>query len=267
MNVQRSLPLLTILMISTLLFTGCPTNINEPVDHKDPIGIYNGDGSWPEFSTAIAAALDSLGRDIQFFDEGDAQSGLDGFSTVVFGGGDPLEMAAALGYTGRENVERLIYDGGAFLGLGGGAYLAADTLVYDGIGSMGNPPIGLFSGRADGPIPTLAPSGNHVLALLDLTDNTFDPEFVQSIQSLYKGGPEWQIGSPVYGEIAKFVQTGGSAGVIFSLGFGRVALLSFHPEIEENNPRDGTTFGDELFDPESEWFFLEAIIRWCLQEI
>ncbi len=267
MSITRLLPLLIISMTSVLLFTGCPTDINEPVDHSDPIGIYNGAGTWPEFTTAIAAALDSLGRDIQFFDEGDAQTGLDGFSMVVFGGGDPLEMAAALGFTGRENVKQLIYDGGAYFGLGGGSYLASDTLVFDGVGSMENPPIGLYSGRAVGPITTLAPPGNHVLALIELTNNTFDPEFIESIQSLYRGGPEWQIDSPIYGEVARFVQTGGSAGVIFSLGFGRVALLSFHPEIEENDQRDGTTFGNDLFDPESEWFLIRTVTQWCLQEI
>jgi Biotin-protein ligase, N terminal len=266
MTMLRSLFVSTLLVSSLLLFVGCPTDIDDPVDHNDPIGIYNGDGSWSEFSTAVAAALDSLGRDIEFFDETDAQSGLDGLSMVVFSGGDPLQMAAALGFTGRENIKQLVRDGGGFLGLGGGAYLAADTLVYNEIGSIGSPPIGLYDGWAYGPITTLAPAGTYSMALVALTDTDFDPTFIESIQSMYRGGPEWQIGSPVHYEIAKFVQTGGSAGVIFSLGFGRVALLSFHPEIEEDNPRDGTAFGDDLEDPESEWFLVRTVTEWCLRE-
>ncbi|GBE30529.1 hypothetical protein BMS3Bbin04_01564 [bacterium BMS3Bbin04] len=262
----RTVSLILLLVGSSLLLTGCPTGGEDPVDRTDPIGVYNGTGVWSEFAGAVNAALDSLGRDVEYFDESDAQNGLEGYSMVVFGGGDPRQMASALGFTGRENILHLVESGGGFLGLGGGAYLAADTMIYNGVGSGSSPPIGLFNGQAIGPIETIAPFGTYDMTLVSITDTQFDPDLKGIIHSLYRGGPAWLIASPPAEEIAHFIQNDQSAGVIFNLGFGRVALLAFHPEIDENNPRDGTTFGDDLVDPESEWFLLRSTTEWCLRE-
>ncbi|MCB2213717.1 hypothetical protein KQI52_16530 [bacterium] len=261
-----TLMLLVVLALCVLVLAACDENDDGIVDPEGTIAIYNGTGAWPDFAQAVAAALDTLGYDTQFITESDAQSGLDGFSVVIIGGGEPLEIASALSFTGTAKIRQLVSSGGGFIGLGNGAYLAADSLVYEGVGSLGSPPIGLYEGTAHGPITALAPNEAHSMALVTITNTGFDPELVGSISSLYRGGPDFQINSPVYGEIARYVQVSASAGVYFELGFGRVSLLSFHPEIEEDSPSDGTTFGDDLDDPDSELFLIRMMTEWCLRQ-
>lgn len=267
MNWKRLSFVMVMLIVSSLYLTSCITDTEDPVDRTNPIGVYNGQGAWQEFAGAVKAALDTLGRDTEFFTEDDAQSGLDAYSMVVFGGGNPLQMAGALGFTGQQNVRKLVETGGGFLGIGGGAYLAADTMIYNGIGSgTTSSPIGLFQGFASGPVEELAPFGTYRMALVTITNTTFDPDLRGTINSLYQGGPEWLVVAPTFEEIAHFEQNDGSAGIIFNLAFGRVGLLAFHPEIEEGDPRDGTSFGDDLLDPESEWFLVRTAVEWCLRE-
>ncbi|MBS1261860.1 MAG: hypothetical protein MAG453_01195 [Calditrichaeota bacterium] len=250
-----------------LALAGCGGNGGGgPSGESGLIGIYSGAGAWPDFAGAVDAALDTLGRDTEFFTEADAQSGLSSYALIVFPGGDPLAMVGALGFTGRENVRLAVGNGAGYIGLGGGAYLAADTLVYDGSGSTNVKPFALFEGSAFGPITSIAPAGSYAQTLVDVLDTRFDPELTGSFQSLYRGGPEWLIEAGSYTSIARYTQTGNTAGVTFEHGLGRVALLSFHPEIEEGDDRDETTFGDDLDDPDSEWFLLRAVAEWCLRE-
>jgi hypothetical protein len=41
-------------------------------------------------------------------------------------------------------------------------------------------------------------------------------------------------------------------------------LSSPHPEIEEGDARDGTTFQDGLNDTDSEWGLMKVIARWLI---
>jgi len=55
------------------------------------------------------------------------------------------------------------------------------------------------------------------------------------------------------------------AGMIaFNYGQGTVFLSSPHPEYEEGSDQDGTIFGDELADPESEWDILLRVSTWLV---
>ncbi|HLU48446.1 MAG TPA: succinylglutamate desuccinylase/aspartoacylase family protein, partial [Planctomycetota bacterium] len=55
--------------------------------------------------------------------------GLDGFDAIVVAGGRASVMGRAIGISGREAIERFVRGGGAFVGIGAGAYLA--TREYD----------------------------------------------------------------------------------------------------------------------------------------
>ncbi|MFW9935250.1 MAG: hypothetical protein ACFFDU_07080, partial [Candidatus Thorarchaeota archaeon] len=52
--------------------------------------------------------------------------------------------------------------------------------------------------------------------------------------------------------------------VTFRYGLGVVFLSSPHPEIEEGDSRDETTFQDGLNDPDSEWGLMRVIARWLI---
>lgn len=254
------------LVAVSVLLAGCGADETDPIDYTNVIGVYNGDGAYDDHVDAMLAALDSLGRDAETFSAEDAQRGLDDFAMVIFGAGNPRIMVDVIGFTGRQNVRRLVDRGGGYLGLGAGAYLAADTLIYDGTGSAGSLPFSLFRGVAVGPINALAPVNESSMAVITLTDGRFDPDLLGGIASLYRGGPEWVVADPPYTPMAIFEQTGGEAGLSFPFGFGRVALVAFHPEIDEDNPRDGTSVGDQFDDPESEWFMIARLVEWCMRE-
>jgi hypothetical protein len=53
---------------------------------------------------------------------------------------------------------------------------------------------------------------------------------------------------------------------ILTLGFGqgRVFLIGTHPEIEEDDDRDGTDFADELNDEGTDWDLMRNAVDWCL---
>ncbi|MDP8208217.1 MAG: hypothetical protein P9L92_16240 [Candidatus Electryonea clarkiae] len=45
-----------------------------------------------------------------------------------------------------------------------------------------------------------------------------------------------------------------------------IAVISVQPEIEENDNRNGSNFGQELSDPESDWPWLLTITEWVFRE-
>ena len=46
----------------------------------------------------------------------------------------------------------------------------------------------------------------------------------------------------------------------------RVFLIGTHPEIEEDSNRDEVTFGGELNDEGSEWYIMQKVVFWLLEE-
>jgi hypothetical protein len=57
-----------------------------------------------------------------------------------------------------------------------------------------------------------------------------------------------------------------TAMLAFEYSLGRVFLIGTHPEIEEDSNRDEVTFGDELNDEGSEWYIMQKVVFWLLEE-
>jgi hypothetical protein len=64
--------------------------------------------------------------------------------------------------------------------------------------------------------------------------------------------------------LATYAVNGKPAVVAYSAGKGRVFLSGVHPEFEEGSDRDGVTWDDDLFDPESEWPLMRKAVKWVL---
>jgi hypothetical protein len=47
---------------------------------------------------------------------------------------------------------------------------------------------------------------------------------------------------------------------------GTVFLSTLHPEFEENDSRDNSTFLDSLDDPDSEWDLMLSVSKWLIEE-
>lgn len=254
------------LLAAVLLLVGCKTGTNGPKGPTKRIAVYNGSGVNPASATATKAALEADGRSVDLLDEGQVQAGLNDYGLVVLPNGNPLDMADALGYTGREQIRSVVTDGGGFIGIGGGAYLAADSMSYRGSGSL-TTPIGFFHGLASGPIASLSTTG-YLLTGVALEDQRFDTSGNTTLQVMYDGGPALQYFEALdVSTVGRFTLTSGSAIDIFEAGMGRVALSAVDLEIEENDDRDGTSYGSDLVDPESDWFVLQRLVSWCFREV
>ena len=281
-------PLVT---VSFMLISGCgDTGMRAPSEIVD-VAVYTGSGAWDASVTASLAALEQAGYSTGRLDLPALLSGgLDGFRVLLIPGGDPRDYSTDLGPVGRGRIRGFVFSGGGFIGLGGGAAVAdADSGSWSGIG--------LFSGDARWPIERIAPYPEYTITEVNLVDpaHPVGRGGRESYWTLYRWGPEfifpethsWTVETPFYsikmaGErnsievvdvnetdfvVYRYALTETPAAVTLEFGAGRVFLCGFQPEIEENDPRDGTDFGSELNDPDTEWDIIERVVRFCLWEI
>ena len=254
-----------LMVLLGLLVAGCGDSPSDPSGPTRRIAVYNGSGADSEFATAVKNALEDDGRVVDLVDEAQIQTSLADYGLVIISSGNPIDISDALGYTGRQRIQGLVNAGGGFLALGSGAYLVGDSISFHGSGSI-TPGIEFYHGLSKGPIASLASSG-HVLAAVAITDVEFDPGSSTAFETMYNEGPEFLVEEslPII-TIARYTANNLIAAMGFEYGPGRVAVASFNPEIEENDDRDGTNFGSDLVDPDSEWFFLQTLVAYCFRE-
>lgn len=246
---------------------GCSSGCGDIASTGDRIGIYYGTGAQTASATAIKLCLEAAGRDqVDLLTEAEIQSSLDDYRLLIIGGGDPIEILDALGYTGRERVKSMVSSGGSYIGIGAGAYLSGDSMVVNNFGQSAEP-FGFFRGTASGPIPGLPVPPNYYMTSVDLTDSVLEPTGILSLSLLYYGGPSFSIIDPPDAvSIGTLTGLSLSAGLRFEYNFGRVLVTNVHPEFEENDSTDGTSFASDQDDPESDWFWLQAMVEWVLRE-
>ncbi|HEB84566.1 MAG TPA: hypothetical protein ENI92_06145 [Bacteroidetes bacterium] len=257
--------LLAAMFLCLPAWTGCDRSGTDsnPVNLRSRAAVYNGAGAWEVSAIAVAAALEDAGREVDLVGEQAAQQSLDDYRVFIVPDGDPEEMADAFGETGRSRIAELVRSGGGYLGIGGGAYLAGDSMTVRRT-LYGGKLLSLYEGSAAGPLDELAPDA---MTLISPDDPRFNTLGLSTLQVLYRDGPRWTIHAPSTAqEIARFIAVDAPAGVVLEAGFGRVALLAVQPEIEENSDRDGGDWGDALEDGESDWFWLQAIVDWLYRE-
>src|SRR3989344_6541619 len=130
----------------------------------------------------------------------------------------------------------------------------------------------MFDGDCIGPIPEIAPWPNYVMTTMNISQlhpaNVYEPA---QRDVLYYGEPYF-VAHPGQ-EMQTFASwivpanpvANGKPGIIgFNYGQGRILLVGPHPEIEEDDSRDGTNFAEELSDgPDgSDWPFLWTAVDW-----
>jgi putative intracellular protease/amidase len=101
------------------------------------VALFNDDGA---FGLGIPRITEQLGRtsDIKVTKVSGkeiASGVLKDFDVVIFSGGSGSKEAAAIGETGREEVRRLVREGGGYVGICAGAYLACTGFSW-GVGVL-----------------------------------------------------------------------------------------------------------------------------------
>ncbi len=228
------------------------------------VGIY-GTGVWTAGIVALEHFLDWKGLTHERFAADDANT-LDlseYYETIVIPGGDFFGYETNLDENGEAHVRDFVSGGGGYLGICGGGYFAADSVVFNG--TAYDFPLDLFDGVATGPLVDITTT--YTMTSIDLNQanpvNEYQPP---SIVTLYSGG------SAFYPHAGAWIDTVGTyadhnddcATVSFFYGDGRVVLMGPHPEIEEDSDRDGTVYGEELDDQGSDWGFLWSVMDWVM---
>jgi glutamine amidotransferase-like uncharacterized protein len=189
----------------------------------------------------------------------------DFYRAIYFPGGDADYYNADINSTGIQNIQEMIADGGAYIGICAGAEFACDKLVWQGV--TYNYPLNLFQGEAIGPIDDLAVWPSYAMTTLTMNlGNEINQFGSENEDMLYWGGSIFNpYTNTEFDTIATFDGFYDRPAIInFSYGNGRVLLISPHPEIEENSDRDSTNVAQELDDNGSDWNFLWTATDWLL---
>lgn len=115
------------LFLATALFL--PTTQAKPV----AVGIYTGPGVFGAGPGALATVFAKESKKYTttiFGQEAFQSSDLADFDVLIFPGGSGSKQAAGIGEDGREKIRKFVADGGIYVGICGGCYLACENFSW-----------------------------------------------------------------------------------------------------------------------------------------
>lgn len=243
-----------------------PPGGDDPTAELNAVALYDDHGCWQESVLALERLLRWMDLGVTRVDARSIRErGLAGFSILCVPGGDMYRYSRDLGSDGIGRIREFVASGGGYIGICGGAYFAGSSCVWRGR-ALPIEPLRLYEGTAEGPWDALAAYPGYGLCALWVTDpsHPITRDLTGSFQVLYYWGPSLspRAGSSV-SILARYESIDQPAMLAFDYGRGRVFLVGTHPEIEENDARDGHDFASELADPDSEWDLLRNAVHWC----
>jgi hypothetical protein len=237
--------------------------------------IYTGPGTWEPSITAFENFLNWKGLTWEEIGKNDVNDGsfLGLYSSFYMPGGWAGDYNKHIRSSGDQNIRDFISNGGSYYGVSAGAFYACDHTIWEG--NNYNYPSNIFGGDCIGPIDEIAPWPNYVMTTVNMNlnhpANVYEPA---QRDGMYYGegwfepypGQEMQVFANWI--VPSNPQADGTPAMIgFNYGQGRVVLTGPHFEIEEDDTRDGTNFGEELSDgPDgSDWPLLWTTVDWMRQ--
>lgn len=234
------------------------------------------DGAWSDGVTAFEHFLQWKGLTFNRVDAAYLQKNTlkDIFKVIYFPGGDSDSVEYDIGDTGLDQVRDFVGAGGGYLGICAGAELACKRLIWDG--DTYERKLGLFDGTAVGPIKKIINYPQYKMSTFTMKQgheiNQFQGKFGNGSSAykediLYYGGSYYRANKGFkYETLATYDAYYDSAAVLcFPYLQGRVVFSSPHPEMEEDDTRDGVSFGDNLSDKGSDWHFLWTAMDWLMK--
>jgi glutamine amidotransferase-like uncharacterized protein len=217
--------------------------------------IYLDDGALAHGAFALMNMFDWMNATTAYIDaEEIIDSALDNYDILVFPGGSTAAYNSELGAVGRAEITEFVASGGSYFGICGGAMLGTHTTGF-----------GLFNGFYSAPVAGLDTylmdlAVNRSSTGPDLSD---EPENYTTMYwgSAYFYGDGMSEAIP----IMTYPDSGQAVMIACRYELGTVYLSSPHPEYEEGDERDGTSFCDELNDPDSEWGLLLKVSIWLVE--
>jgi glutamine amidotransferase-like uncharacterized protein len=270
MNLKKNLFILSLLTL-TISFS----IINVSALNAD-FAIYSGSGTWEPSKTAFKNFLEYKGLSWQEVNKNDInrKNLIGNYRGLFMPGGWAGDYNRDIKSAGDQHIRDFINQGGAYIGMSAGAFYACDVTIWEG--NVYNYPSNIFDGDCIGPIEEIAPWPDYTMTTMNINlnhpSNLYEPA---QRDVLYYGEPYFV---PNSGQEMLTIATwivpsnptiDNTPGIIsFNYGQGRVALFGPHPEIEEDDNRDGTNFADELSDgPDgSDWPLIWTTVDWILKD-
>lgn len=254
-----------LLLASSMLVVeaGKPGDDPQPRGAVAQVAIYTGAGTWDDGIVAFENFLDWKGITWGEVGYKDINNGaLSGYDVVYFPGGDAYQYKK---WVDEPYVQTFVNNGGGYLGICAGAYFACDRIDWEG--DTYEYYLDLYMGIGYGAIDPIVPWADYDMSWY--TMNLANPlcQWEPSQQyGMYYGGPAFY---PDAGQSQDVICTydeyyNDAAAINFEYGSGHVALFGPHFEIEEDDTRDGTTFGDEFDDLGTDWTILWTTMDYLL---
>jgi glutamine amidotransferase-like uncharacterized protein len=209
------------------------------------IALYADRGTWEGSLTACEAMFTWMGYSVVLVDAEDIRNRvLDTAAVLCILGGNMYQYAQDLTAEGIQSIREFIQDGGGYVGICGGAYLAAEHITWRGL-SLPQSPLALFSGAAQSPLPEIAGYPHHTMCFL-ICEESLVPADTEAVWMLYYGGPGFIVDDETTVTVLGRYEEGNMPAILrFPMGEGKCFLIGTPPEIEEDCVRDGSSFGDE----------------------
>lgn len=210
------------------------------------IGVYADAGAWHPGVRSLVEILEANGVGCRLLDSrGVRPKQLQKLKALVLPGGWAPSQWAALGTDGLAAIEAYVESGGRCLGVCAGAYLVSREVVWEG--TVHPYPLGLFDGRAEGPVTSLAPwpKSSPVAVTLTEAGRRWGLPPATEEPCLYLGGPRFLGGSGV--EVLARYPDGSAAVVSQKSGRGEVVLSGVHFERPPPGSSDEKAPGPGVF--------------------
>ena len=231
--------------------------------------VYIDDGCWDAGLIAFEKFLEFKNIEYDFINAESVRNGYltnEKYAFIFISGGDANVYFNNLGMRGINKIRNFVAKGGAYLGICAGAYLASDSVIWQGIEI--DAALSLFDGTAVGPLNEIIPWKNYIMTEIAVNrKNQISKYLAGGYSTLYYGGPAFYVHSGAKIDTVATWNSYQNAPAIINFEYknGRVFLSGPHLEIEENSSRDGITFGEELYEPDSEWDILWAAVDWLMK--
>ena len=233
------------------------------------VAIYSDNGTWDESVKASENMFKWMGYTVAKVDANDINTlETDNFSILCIPGGDMYEYAQDISQKGKNKIRDFLIDGGGYIGICGGAYFASEKVIWKG-DQLSMTPLGIFKGTASGPNDEIVPYPDFDVCRMNIVDHNHSITLSEpdSVWMLYYWGPILVPNNDTEVTVLGRYNSGNQPSMIaLNYGLGRVFLIGTHPEIEEDNNRDGVTFADELDDQGSDWDLMKKAVVWCLND-
>lgn len=241
------------------------------------IALYSDKSAWDKSVTALENMYKHMDKTVIKVNADYINSNsLQNFKIICFPGEDMYQYSQDITNEGKEKIRTFVKNGGGYIGICGGAYFAAETIIWQG-NHLPMTSLALFKGSAEGTIDDIVPYPKMDMCMVNITDTLH--EITQDISSpqwiLYYWGPVLIPETVEVTVLGKYNTVDQPAILAFEYGSGKVFITGTHPEIEEDSERDGVVFTDtiinditypgedKLDDRGSDWDLMKNVVIWC----